>query len=275
MGLIRIHDVSLRFGDTALLDRVALQIEAGEKIGLLGRNGSGKSTMMKLLAGKISADSGTIERNGVSVAMLPQDVPDDLPGAVYDIVAMGGMEHARLLREYHELAGRIAREHDAGLIRALENVQHKIEASGAWHYHHRIKTVIERMSLDEDVLFRTLSAGMKRRVFLAKALLNEPDLLLLDEPTNHLDMRTRDIFQQALTEYHGTIIIVSHDRYFLDKLVSRVIEIREGKILEYPGNYSYFIQKRAERLETEKLSLTEESSRENATPSKNDEKERY
>ena len=257
MGLVRIHDVSLRFGDTALLDRVALQIEAGEKIGLLGRNGSGKSTLMKLLAGEISADSGTVERSGVHVAMLPQDVPDDLPGTVYDIVAMGGTEHARLLGEYHELAGRVAREHDEGLVRALENVQHEIEASGAWHYHQRIKTVIERMSLDEDAAFRALSAGMKRRVFLAKALLNEPDLLLLDEPTNHLDVATILWLEEFLIKYDRTLMFVTHDRAFLQRVATRIVEIDRGRLASYTCGYAAYLERRQAMLDAQEKQWSE------------------
>jgi ATP-binding cassette subfamily F protein uup len=170
MGLLLINDVSLNFGGPQLLDGVTLQIEAGERIGLLGRNGSGKSTLMKMLAGHISPDSGSIIRTGnVRIAMLAQDVPDNLPGTVYDVVAGGGQEHAELLREYHDLTVQISKSSNDGLIRKLEDIQHRIDASGAWHYHQRVEGVIARAELDENALFRVLSAGMKRRVFLARA----------------------------------------------------------------------------------------------------------
>ncbi|MHB8109867.1 MAG: ATP-binding cassette domain-containing protein, partial [Syntrophorhabdaceae bacterium] len=257
MGLIRIHDVSLSFGDTPLLDHVSLQIEPGEKIGLLGRNGSGKSTLMKLLAGQISGDSGTVERNGVNVAMLPQDVPDDLPGTVYDIVAMGGTEHARLLTEYHELAGRVALKSDEGALRALTNVQHEIEASGAWHHHQRIKTIIERMSLDEDALFRTLSAGMKRRVYLARALLTEPDLLLLDEPTNHLDIATILWLEEFLIKYEKTLMFVTHDRAFLQRVATRIVEIDRGQLTSYTCGYTTYLERRQALLDAQEKQWSE------------------
>ncbi|MEN6615785.1 MAG: ATP-binding cassette domain-containing protein [Syntrophorhabdus sp.] len=257
MGLIRLHDITLRFGETPLLDRVSLQMEPGEKIGLLGRNGSGKSTLMRLIAGEIQADSGTVERSGVNIAMLPQDVPDDLPGTVYDIVAMGGMEHARLLTEYHELAGRVAQENDEGLIKALENVQHEIEASGAWHYYQRIKSIIERMSLDEDALFRNLSAGMKRRVYLAKALLNEPDLLLLDEPTNHLDIATILWLEEFLIKYEKTLMFVTHDRAFLQHVATRIVEIDRGQVTSYTCGYQTYLERRQALIDAQEKQWSE------------------
>ncbi|MDP1992884.1 MAG: ATP-binding cassette domain-containing protein, partial [Syntrophales bacterium] len=181
MGLVWINEVSISFGRPRLLDEATLQIEAGERIGLLGRNGSGKSTLMKLLIGDVTPDSGEIIRSGeVRIAMLPQDVPDDLPGTIYDVVASGGREHLELLREYHELTLRMSRSGDDGLLKKLDGVQHRLETTGAWLYHQRVETVIARTNLDEYAEFRLLSAGMKRRVLLAKALVNEPDLLLLD-----------------------------------------------------------------------------------------------
>ena len=171
MALILINDVSMSFGGPRLLDGVTLQIEAGERIGLLGRNGSGKSTLMKLLAGQIAPDAGGIVRSGeVRTAILSQDVPDDLPGTVYDVVASGGEEHADLLREYHELTLLIGRTSDDSLLRNLERIHHQIETSGAWDFHRRVEAVIARTDLDENAEFRSLSAGWKRRVFLSRAL---------------------------------------------------------------------------------------------------------
>ncbi len=212
---------------------------------------------MKLLAGQISADSGTVDRNGVNISMLPQDVPENMPGTVYDVVAMAGAEHARLLTEYHDLTARIARSHDEGLIRALEHVQHEIETSGAWHYHQRIKTVIERTSLDEDALFQSLSAGMKRRVFLAKAILNEPDLLLLDEPTNHLDISTILWLEEFLIKYEKTLMFVTHDRAFLQRLATRIVEIDRGSLTAYSCNYTTYLERRQALLDAEEKQWSE------------------
>jgi ABC transport system ATP-binding/permease protein len=257
MGLIRLHDVSIGFGGPPLLDRVSLQIEQGEKIGLLGRNGSGKSTLMKLLAGQVLADSGTADRDGVNTSMLPQDVPENLPGTVYDIVATGGTEHARLLTEYHDLTVRLTRGNDQGLIKALEHVHHEIETSGAWHYHQRIKTVIERASLDENALFQTLSAGTKRRVFLAKALLNEPDLLLLDEPTNHLDIATIVWLEEFLIKYEKAFMFVTHDRAFLQRLATRIVEIDRGRLTAYACNYKTYLERRQALIDAEEKQWSE------------------
>ena len=258
MGLLRIRDVSLSFGGPPLLDCATIQIESGERIGLLGRNGSGKSTFMKLLAGEIHPDSGEIVPGGnVRIALLPQDVPDDLPGTVYDVVASGGFEHARLLSEYHDLTMRIARGEDDGLLKTLEQVQHLIEASGAWHYHQRINAVIERTALDENARFTTLSAGMKRRVFLARALVADPDLLLLDEPTNHLDVATILWLEEFLLRYGRTLVFVPHDRAFLKRLATRIVEIDRGRLTSYTCDYPAYLERRQALLEAEEKQWSE------------------
>ncbi|OPY01891.1 MAG: ABC transporter ATP-binding protein uup [Syntrophorhabdus sp. PtaB.Bin047] len=258
MGLLRIRDVSLSFGGPPLLDRATIQIESGERIGLLGRNGSGKSTFMKLLAGEIRPDSGEIVPGGdVRIALLPQDVPDDLPGTVYDVVASGGFEHARLLSEYHDLTMRIACGENDGLLKTLEQVQHLIEASGAWRYHQRINAVIERTALDENARFTTLSAGMKRRVFLARALVADPDLLLLDEPTNHLDVATILWLEEFLLRYGKTLVFVTHDRAFLKRLATRIVEIDRGRLTSYACDYPAYLERRQALLEAEERQWSE------------------
>jgi ATP-binding cassette subfamily F protein uup len=235
MALIRINEVSVSFGGPRLLDGASLQIEAGERIGLLGRNESGKSTLMKLLMGDISPDSGEIIRSSdVRISMLPQDVPNDLPGTIYDVVASGGREHLDLLREYHDLTLQMSRSGDEGLLKKLEQVQHRLETSGAWHYHQRVETMIARTELDENAEFRYLSAGMKRRVFLAKSLVSDPDLLLLDEPTNHLDINAILWLEDFLLKFDKTLMLVTHDRAFLQRLATRIVEIDRGGLLSFP-----------------------------------------
>jgi ABC transport system ATP-binding/permease protein len=254
MGLIWINDVSIGFGGALLLDGVSLQIEAGERIGLLGRNGSGKSTLMKLLVGDIVPDRGRLVRSGdVKIAMLPQDVPDDLPGTVYDVVASGSREHVDLLHEYHELTIQlqITRGADAGLMRKLEEVQHRIEACGAWHYHQRVETVLARTELDGNARFKVLSAGLKRRVFLARALVHEPDLLLLDEPTNHLDITTILWLEDFLIKYEKTLMFVTHDRAFLQRLATRIIEIDRGRLVSFACDYKTYLERRQTLLDAE------------------------
>ena len=253
MGLVWINDVSISFGGPMLLDRVTLQIEEGERIGLLGRNGSGKTTLMKLINGDIDPDMGDIMKNsGLKVAMLPQEVPDDLPGTVYDVVASGGQEHMELLREYHDLTVRIAQQGDEqGIIRKLEQVQHQLETSGAWHYHQRVEEVITRTALDENAEFSVLSAGLKRRVFLARALVNKPHILLLDEPTNHLDITSILWLEQFLSTYEHTFMFVSHDRTFLEKISKRIVEIDRGRLLSFDCDYNTYLGRRQAMLEAE------------------------
>jgi len=252
MAIILINDVSISFGEPRLLDGVILQIEAGERIGLLGRNSSGKSTLMKLLAGQIVPDAGGIVHSGeVRTALLPQEVPDDLPGTVYDVVASGGGEYADLLREYHELALQIGRSGDDGLMRKFEGVQHQIETSGAWHFYQRVKTVIARTELDENAEFRLLSAGWKRRVFLARALMSDPDLLLLDEPTNHLDVSAILWLEDLLLKHEKTLMFVTHDRAFLRRLATRIVEIDRGRLLSFSCGYKTYLERRQALLDAE------------------------
>jgi ATP-binding cassette subfamily F protein uup len=254
MGLIWINDVSIGFGGPLLLDGVTLQIEAGERIGLLGRNGSGKSTLMKLLVGDIAPDTGQLVQSGdIKIAMLPQDVPDDLPGTVYDVVASGSQEHVELLHEYHELTIQlqIVRGGDEGLMRKLEEVQHRIETCGAWHYHQRVETVLAKTELDGNAQFRVLSAGLKRRVFLARALVHEPDLLLLDEPTNHLDITTILWLEDFLLRYEKTLMFVTHDRAFLQRLTTRIIEIDRGRLISFACDYKTYLERRQTLLDAE------------------------
>jgi ABC transport system ATP-binding/permease protein len=252
MGLIWINEVSVSFGGPRLLDGATLRIEAGERIGLLGRNGAGKSTLMTLLLGDITPDSGEIIRNSeVRIAMLPQDVPDDLPGTVYDVVAAGGREHLERLREYHDLTVQISRSGGNNLLKKLEEVQHRLETSGAWLYHQRVEKVIAMIDIEGNSEFRLLSAGMKRRVFLARALANDPDLLLLDEPTNHLDLSTILWIEDFLLKFEKTIMFVTHDREFLQRLATRIVEIDRGRLIAFPCNYATYLNRRQALLEAQ------------------------
>jgi ABC transport system ATP-binding/permease protein len=253
MALIWINDVSVSFGGPLLLDGATLRIEEAERIGLLGRNGSGKSTLLKMLIGEISADKGEIVKDGsIRVALLPQDVPDDLPGTVHDIVASGGQGHLELLRQYHNLTLKLAHSSgDEDLLKKLERVQHQLETSGAWHFHQRVETVLTWTGLDEDAKFRLLSAGLKRRVFLAKSLANDPDFLLLDEPTNHLDIDTLLWLEDFLLKFDKTILFVTHDRAFLQRMATRIVEIDRGRLLSFDCDYDTYLVRRQAMLDTE------------------------
>ncbi len=191
MALLRLRDVSLGFGGPLLLEHTDLQIDPGERLCLVGRNGAGKSTLMKLIAGELQPDGGSIERQqDLRVTRLTQEVPRELHGNIFDVVSGGLGEQGRLLHRYHELVHQLADQSDASLLAKLEQVQHELEASGGWHAHQQVETVLSKLGLDADADFDALSGGLKRRVLLARALVAEPDLLLLDEPTNHLDIES-------------------------------------------------------------------------------------
>ena len=244
MALLWINNISVSFGGPLLLDGASLQIEAGERIGLLGRNGSGKSTLMKLLHQDIVPDTGEMVCAGeVRVALMPQDI-EDLPGTVYDVVASGGQKHLDLLRAYHDLTLQMANSDDQILLNKIEQVQHQLEVTGAWQYSRKVEAVISRTSLDEQAEFRFLSAGLKRRVLLARALVTEPDILLLDEPTNHLDIDSILWLEAFLQNFDKTLMFVAHDRTFLQKIATRIVEIDRGKLFSFSCNYTTYLERR-------------------------------
>lgn len=251
MALLWINNISISFGGPQLIDGASLQIEAGERIGLLGRNGSGKSTLLKLLNKDLVPDAGEISAGGdVRIALMPQDI-EDLPGTVYDVVAAGDQQHLDLLHEYHDLSVQLTRSNDQNLLKKMERVHHQLEAAGAWQYSQKVEAVISRTSLDANAEFSLLSAGMKRRVLLARALVAEPDILLLDEPTNHLDINSILWLEEFLQNYDKTILFVTHDRTFLQKIATRIVEIDRGKLFSFACNYSTYLERRQALKEAE------------------------
>jgi len=251
MALLWINNISVSFGGPLLLDGASLQIEAGERIGLLGRNGAGKSTLMKLLHQDIVPDAGEIICGGdVRVALMPQGI-ETLPGTVYDVVASGGRKDLELLREYHDLTVQLTHSGDHNLLKKIEQVHHKLEGAGAWQYHQKVETVISRTSLDEQAEVRLLSAGLKRRVLLARALVADPDILLLDEPTNHLDIDSIIWLEALLQNYDKAIVFVTHDRTFLQNIATRIVEIDRGKLFSYACDYTTYLERRHAMQEAE------------------------
>ena len=223
MALISLQEVSIGFGGPRLLEDINLQIESGEWVGLLGRNGMGKSTLLKLVSGEILPQSGTIARQqNIRVAYLPQEVPDGLSGRVADIVEGG-----------------------------LEAVNGTLDDEHQWQRQHQVEKILSRMDLDADAKFETLSAGLKRRVYLARGLVRDPDLLLLDEPTNHLDITSIDWLEDFLKRWGKTLLFVTHDRVFLQRLATRIVELDRGKLFDWNCDYSTFVQRKEEMLSAE------------------------
>jgi ATP-binding cassette subfamily F protein uup len=244
--------VRIAFGGPELLDGVTLQIERGERVCLVGRNGAGKSTLMKIVGGELAPDSGgVIREKGVRVASLEQEVPRDMPGTVFDVVSEGLGGIVGLLSEYRALGHRLGPGHDDAVIADLERVQHLIESSGGWQIQQRVETVLSRLGLDPDAAADGLSGGFKRRVLLARALVNGPDLLLLDEPTNHLDIASIGWLEEFLLEFRGAILFITHDRRFLDALATRIIELDRGRVTDWPGDYKTYLARRQAELDAE------------------------
>jgi len=252
VALITLRNISLAFGGPPLFDGVSLQIEAGERLCLLGRNGTGKSTLLKLIAGELPADGGEIHRQqGLRVALVAQDVPQELAGTVFAIVAAGMGAAAELLAAYHHLAQRLSTAGGIALLPELEALQHRMEASGAWSLHQEVERVLNRLKLDADAEFASLSGGTKRRVLLARALVTAPDILLLDEPTNHLDIDTILWLEEFLLKSIKTLVFVTHDRAFARRLANRVAELDRGRLFAFDCGLDQFVERREALLEAE------------------------
>jgi ATP-binding cassette subfamily F protein uup len=252
MALLSLQDVSVSFGGSPLLDKVSIQVEKGERVCLLGRNGEGKTTLLRLISGEIKPDSGTVSlQKGRSIAGLSQELPVDLSGSVYDVVATGLGEMGALLEEYRHLTSSLARGTDDSVLKRLNVLQEKLERDKVWQVRQKVETVLARLTLESDVRVETLSVGFKRRVLLAKALVAEPEILLLDEPTNHLDINSINWLEEFLEKYWGTLIFVTHDRMFLQKLATRIIEIDRGRLFNADCGYRVFLERRQAALETE------------------------
>ncbi|WP_457676471.1 ATP-binding cassette ATPase Uup [Thiolapillus sp.] len=252
MSLLSIKNLSLSFGHPPLLDGIDLNIEKDERICLIGRNGEGKSTLMKVIAGDIPFDDGDMRiASGVRIAYLRQDVPDDMEGRVFDLVADGLGDLAGLVKDYHAACVLLAEKGDEGAMSRLSRVQQEMEAADGWALEQRVEEVISRMDLDPDQEFSALSGGMKRRVLLARALAGEPDLLLLDEPTNHLDIESIAWLEEFLLGWRGSLLFITHDRAFLRRLATRIIELDRGQLTDWPGDYDNYLRRKAEREHAE------------------------
>ncbi|HET7063444.1 MAG TPA: ATP-binding cassette domain-containing protein [Rudaea sp.] len=245
MPLIQLQALDYSVGGPLLLENVDLTIEPNERVCVVGRNGEGKSTLLRLLGGEIVPDDGEVRvQGGVRVARLAQEVPQDTAGDVFDVVAAGLGDLGALLAQYHHLIHH-------GDMEGLGAVQTKIEAQHGWDLDRRVQQVLTRLDLAEDADFAALSGGMKRRVLLAQALVSAPDVLLLDEPTNHLDIEAIAWLEEFLRNVNSSIVFVTHDRSFLRALATRIVEIDRGQVTSWPGDYANYLRRREERLHAE------------------------
>jgi ATP-binding cassette subfamily F protein uup len=250
MPLLSFDQVSIAFGLEPLLDGATFQIDAGERVCLIGRNGAGKSTLLKLADGEVAPDGGEIWRApGLRIARLSQELPFDDDATIFDVVAGGLAEAGRLLAEYHHVSHAVS--DDPSQLKRMEELQHALEAQDGWSLHQRVDDMLERLELPPDTRLGALSGGWRRRVALAQALVGDPDLLLLDEPTNHLDVEVIQWLEDRLLELRGGVLFVTHDRALLTRLATRILELDRGALTSWPGSYPNFLEKKAAALEEE------------------------
>ncbi len=251
MAFINLRNISLAFGGPRLFEDVSLRISKGERICLLGRNGTGKSTLLKVIAGELAPDAGVIDRQqGLRVARLEQDVPRNQRGTIYQAIAEGLGQAGSLLNRYHTLSLRMEQGEETR-HEELSEIQHELESSDGWAWQQQIEQVLSRLKLDGNLPVQGLSGGMMRRVLLGRALASNPDILLLDEPTNHLDIESITWLEEFLKREHLTLVFVTHDRAFLRNLATRIVEIDRGRLYDFACDYDTFLQRKEEHLHAE------------------------
>ncbi len=252
MSLIRFEKVSLAFGHHPLLDHVEFQIEPGERVCLVGRNGTGKSTLMHVMRGAIAADEGNVWRKpGLRVAYLAQELPMDETRTVFEVITDGLEAMGEAMVAYHRALKTLETDHSDAAMEGLSRAQQALDAGDGWQMEQRVEAVISRLNLPADITLDALSGGFKRRVLLAQALVLEPDLLLLDEPTNHLDVEGIQWLEEFLRGWNGSLLFITHDRAFLQNLATRIVELDRGALTSWPGDYANYLIKREERLAIE------------------------
>ena len=254
MAVISLSSAQLAFGHVALLDHAEFSLETGERVGLIGRNGTGKSSLLKIISGRFKLDDGLlVMQQGIKIAYVEQEPVFDPEMSVYDAVASGMGELPGLLKEYDALTGQFGQGDDDALMERMHDIQVKLDAADGWNINNKVETVLERLNLRADMLMKTLSGGMQKRVALARALVSAPDVLLLDEPTNHLDFTSIMWLEGLLRDFKGSVLFITHDRSFLDNVATRIIELDRGILLSYPGNFTTYQVRKAEQLEIEEV----------------------
>lgn len=254
MAVISLSQAQLAFGHVALLDHAEFSLESGERIGLIGRNGTGKSSLLKVISGKNKLDDGLlVMQNGLTITYVEQEPQFDSAMTVFDAVASGLGEMPALLTEYENLTGQFGLGNDDAVMERMHDIQLKLDAANAWNLKNQVEATLDRLNLAGASLIGSLSGGMQKRVALACALVSSPDVLLLDEPTNHLDFGSILWLEGLLRDYKGSVLFITHDRSFLDNVATRIIELDRGRLLSFPGNFTTYKNRKAELLENEEV----------------------
>jgi ATP-binding cassette subfamily F protein uup len=254
MAVISLTDAQLAFGHVALLDHAEFSLEIGERVGLIGRNGTGKSSLLKIIAGVSKLDDGLlVMQQGIKIAYVDQEPHFDPEMTIFDAVASGLGQLPALLTEYEALTGQFGQGNDDALMERMNDIQLILDASDAWNLKNKVETTLDKLNLNPSSQIKELSGGMQKRVALACGLVGAPDVLLLDEPTNHLDFGSILWLEGLLRDYKGSVLFITHDRSFLDNISTRIIELDRGKILSFPGNFSTYQARKAELLANEEV----------------------
>ncbi len=254
MAVISLSNAQLAFGHVPLLDHAEFSLETTERVGLIGRNGTGKSSLLKIIAGRSKLDDGLfVMQQGIKIAYVEQEPHFAPEMSVFDAVASGMGDMQALLAEYDALTGQFGGDNDDALMERMHEIQLKLDAADAWNLTNKVEATLDRLNLVKDALMGTLSGGMQKRVALACALVSVPDVLLLDEPTNHLDFTSIMWLEGLLRDFKGSVLFITHDRSFLDNVATRIIELDRGRLLSFPGNFSAYQVRKAEQLEIEEV----------------------
>lgn len=252
MANLFLRDIQLSFGTTTLFNKVNLQVEEGERLCIVGRNGEGKSTLLKIMEGSIEADDGTrVLPDGIKIAKLQQEVPHDLKGTVFHTISMGLGNMGHLLESFHDISHELAENYSDKLMEEMSRIQQKIDEKNGWELNQKVETIISKLNLPAEDEFSSLSGGMKRRVLLAQALVQEPHILLLDEPTNHLDIPSIQWLEDFLKNLSCSLVFITHDRSFLQALATRIIEVDRGQLHNWECDYLTYLERKQAQLESE------------------------
>jgi len=250
LSLIRLEDISIEFGDNPLLKDANIAIEANERICLVGRNGAGKTTLLNIISGAIEADKGLVHRQRhLRVSQLQQTLPEAIDTTVFDVIKEGLKEQFERIEEYERVATQSPADNKQ--MQRMEELQAEIDAGGGWQIEKQAETIISQLNLPAEKTLAQLSGGWRRRVALGKALVSQPDLLLLDEPTNHLDIATIEWLEHTIRGYRGSVVFITHDREFLQKIATRIIEVDRAKLISWPGSYQSFVRLKEQSLHEE------------------------